>query len=87
MFVLKLPRFFTRLYGKRNSAAISKLTYIWTPSSRSCIILALDTASFDSCKKCTFTVAALNRYMRRKPDFFPILNKFGIKIEFSLPLN
>ena len=28
MFVLKLPRFFTRLYGEEKSAAISKLTYI-----------------------------------------------------------
>ena len=30
MFVWKLPRFFTRLYGEGKRAAISKLTYIWT---------------------------------------------------------
>ena len=40
MFVLKLPRFFTRLYGEEKSAAISKLIQIWTPSS-SYIVLAL----------------------------------------------
>ena len=35
MFVLKLPRFFTRLCHEEKIAAISKLTYIWTPSSPS----------------------------------------------------
>ena len=42
MFVLKLPRFFTRLFGEGKKAAISKLTYIWTPSSRSYIVFALN---------------------------------------------
>ena len=41
MFVLKLPRFFTHLYGAGKRAAISKPTYIWTSLSRSYIILAL----------------------------------------------
>ena len=41
MFVLKLPLFFPRLYGEGKRAAISKLTYIWTPSSGSYIIFAL----------------------------------------------
>ena len=45
MFVLKLPLFFTLLCdGKR--AAISKLTYIWTPSSFSYIALALGLLRF-----------------------------------------
>ena len=30
MFVLKLPRFLTRLYGEEKSAAISNQTYIWS---------------------------------------------------------
>ena len=42
MFVLKLPRFFTRLYSEGKRAAISKLKYIRTPSSRSYIVFALD---------------------------------------------
>ena len=42
MFVLKLPRFFTRLYGEQKSAAISNLKYIWTSSSRSYKVLALE---------------------------------------------
>ena len=41
MFVLKLPRFFTRLYGEGKRAVISKLTYIWTLLSRSYIVFAL----------------------------------------------
>ena len=41
MFVLKLPPFFTRLNGEGKMAAISKLTLIWTPSSRSYIVFAL----------------------------------------------
>ena len=41
MFVLKLVRFFTRLYGEGKRAAISKSTYIWTLSSRSYIVFAL----------------------------------------------
>ena len=43
MFVLKLPRFFTRLYGEEKRATISKLIYISTPSSRSYIVFALGT--------------------------------------------
>ena len=38
---LKLPHFFTRQYGEGKRAAISKSTYIWTPSSRSYIVFAL----------------------------------------------
>ena len=41
MFVLKLPPFFTGLNGERKRAAISKLTFIWTLSSRSYIVFAL----------------------------------------------
>ena len=41
MFVLKLPPFFTQLYGDGKRAAISKLTYIWTQSSRSYIVFVL----------------------------------------------
>ena len=41
MFDLKLPRFFTRLYGEWNRAAISRSTYIWTPSSRTYIVFAV----------------------------------------------
>ena len=41
MFVLKLPLFFTQLYGEEKRAAISKLTYIGTPSSCSYIVFAL----------------------------------------------
>ena len=41
MFVLKLPHFFTRLYGEGKRAPISKLTYSLIPSSRSYIVLAL----------------------------------------------
>ena len=41
MFVLKLPRFFRRQYGEGKSTAISKLIYHLTPSSHSCIIIAL----------------------------------------------
>ena len=41
MFVLKLLSFFTRLYGEGKRAAISKLTYLWNPSSRSYIIFAI----------------------------------------------
>ena len=41
MFVLKLPLFFTRLYCEEKRAVISKLSYIWTPSSRYYIGLAL----------------------------------------------
>ena len=43
MPVLRLPLFFTCLYSEEKSAAVSKLTCIWTPSSRSYIVLALDT--------------------------------------------
>ena len=46
MFVMKLARFFTRLYDEGKRAAISKLTYIWTPSSRSDIVFAL---AYQSC--------------------------------------
>ena len=41
MFVLNLAHFFTRLYREGGRAANSKLTYIWTPSSRSYIVFAL----------------------------------------------
>ena len=41
MFVLNLAHFFTRLYGEGSRAANSKLTFIWTPSSRSYIVFAL----------------------------------------------
>ena len=44
MFVLKLPRFFTRLYGDytvEKRAVFTRLTYIWTSSSRSYIVFAL----------------------------------------------
>ena len=44
MFVLKLP-LFSLAYTVKKSAAISKLTYIWTTSSRSYIVLALKTQS------------------------------------------
>ena len=42
MFVLNLAHFFTRLYGEGSRAANSILTYIWTPSSRSYIVFALE---------------------------------------------
>ena len=42
MGFFKLPRFFTRLYVEGKRAAISKLTYTWTPSSRSYIVFALE---------------------------------------------
>ena len=41
MIVSKLARFFTWLYGEGKKAAISKSTYIWTPSSRSYIVFDL----------------------------------------------
>ena len=41
-----MPHFFTRLYFERKRAAISKLTYIWTPSSRSYIVFALGISIF-----------------------------------------
>ena len=41
MFVLKLPHFFTRLYGEKKEAAILKLTFIRTPSIRFYIVFAL----------------------------------------------
>ena len=41
MFVSKLARFFTWRYGEGEKAAISKSTYIWTPSSCSYIVFAL----------------------------------------------
>ena len=41
MFILKLPPFFTWLNGEGKRAAISKLTFIWTSSSRSYIVFAL----------------------------------------------
>ena len=37
IFVFKLPHFFTRLHGGGKSAAILKLTCIWTPSGHSSI--------------------------------------------------
>ena len=46
MFVLNLAHFFTRLYGEGSRAANSKLTYIWTPSSRSYIVFALVKENF-----------------------------------------
>ena len=46
MFVLKLPPFFTGLNGERKRAAISKLTFIWTLSSRSYIVFALEILPF-----------------------------------------
>ena len=47
MFVLKLPPFLTRLYGEGKRAAISKLTYIWTPSCHSYIVFSLDVTNFE----------------------------------------
>ena len=44
MFVLNLAHFFTRLCGEGSRAANSKLTYIWTLSSRSYIVFALVTS-------------------------------------------
>ena len=41
LFILKLPRFFPRSIAEWKSAVISKQIFIWTPSSRSYIILAL----------------------------------------------
>ena len=41
LFVLKLPRFFARLFGKKNHAANSKQTKNFSPSSRSYTVLAL----------------------------------------------
>ena len=41
LLVLKLPSFFTCLYGEGKSAAISKLLDFLSPSSRSYIALAL----------------------------------------------
>ena len=38
----KFAALFHRLYGEGKKAAISKLTYIWTPSSRSYIVFALN---------------------------------------------
>ena len=54
MFVSKLACIFTRLFGEGKRAAISKSTYIWSPSSRSYIVfalisLALFTARFYKC--------------------------------------
>ena len=40
--VFEIVAFFTRLYSEEKSAAISKLTYIWTTSSPSYIFLALE---------------------------------------------
>ena len=41
MLLLKLPPFFPLRLAEWTSAAISKQTFVWTPSSRSYIILAL----------------------------------------------
>ena len=64
MFVLKLPRFFTRLYSGEKRAAISKLTYIWTPSSRSYIVFTLV-----RCFSYAFSVDNLAYMNMPKPSF------------------
>ena len=48
MFVLKLPRFFTRKYDQEKSTAISNLTHFMTPSSCSYIVSALVSLFFMS---------------------------------------
>ena len=45
----EIAAFFIRLNGEGKRAAISKLTFIWTPSSRSYIVFALVTGCAKSC--------------------------------------
>ena len=75
MFVLKLPRFFTRQYGEEKRAAISKLTYIWTSVESSLYCLCSITGS----KKCN------NRPWRT--DWFFVgstVKFFGLTMTFPL---
>ena len=53
MFILKLPRFFTRLYDEEKRAAIKKITYIQTPLSRSYIVFALSQIENLNQNKCS----------------------------------
>ena len=62
MFALKLPRFFTRLYGKGKRAGISKLTYIRILSSRSYIVFAL--TLYEMQKDRNFRLPVLLRALR-----------------------
>ena len=41
LFILKLPRFFVRLFAERKHAQIKKNNNFFSPSSRSLIVLAL----------------------------------------------
>ena len=79
MFVLKLPLFLTRLHGKEKSAAILKLTCIWTPLCCSYVILALSKIILRHlCRKSHQDVSRLED--RR---FGPIMVYEGFVIEFS----
>ena len=55
-----MPRFFTRLYGEEERAAISKFTYIWNQSSRYFIAFALGLSVMQYHKiECIFKVYSI----------------------------